>query len=64
MYLLSRSEFSGLASGISPKHELSVKFPDGDHEEPDDLHHDPDVIDMDEDDKALFLRRARDLSLQ
>lgn len=46
------------------KHELSVLFPDADHEEPDYLHHDPDAVERDEDDKELFLRRARDLKLQ
>lgn len=44
-------------------HELWVHFPDGDHQEPDNLHHDPDAVDTGEDDKAVFLQRARELGL-
>jgi len=51
------------ADRVVNKHELSVQFPDADHERPDDLHHDPDTMDTGEDDKELFLRRARDLCI-
>jgi len=46
------------------KYELWKKFPKAGHEEPDDLQHDPSVVDTDQDDKELFLSRARDLGLR
>ena len=46
------------------KHELSVQFPKANHEGAEDLNHDPDTVDRSEDDKELFLSRARDLRLQ
>jgi hypothetical protein len=52
------------ADGAVGRHELAVQFPDGAHEEPDDLHHDPGARDGDTDDKDLFLRRARALGLR
>jgi hypothetical protein len=52
------------ADGVVNQHELSVQFPGGDHEEPDDLNHDPDAVAIGEDDEALFLARARNLKLQ
>jgi hypothetical protein len=44
------------------KHELSVQFPDGGHDEPD-LSHDPKGVGEDEDDKKLFLERSEGLQL-
>lgn len=45
------------------KHELSVQFPDGDHDEVD-LEHDPGTGDAANEGKELFLNRAEDLNLR
>lgn len=60
----SEQELVEGADGAVNDHELSVQFPDAEHEAPDDLHHSPNDVDPDEDDKTLFLRRARDVGLQ
>lgn len=53
-----------IADKVVGKHELSVQFPEGGHEEPGDLRHDPDTVDSGEDDKELFVSRACALGLQ
>jgi hypothetical protein len=52
------------ADEVVGEHELSEWFPNGGHEEPDDIRHDPDAVYRDADDRALFLSRARVLGLQ
>jgi hypothetical protein len=55
-------ELTEEADEVVGKHELSVQFPDGGHDEPD-LSHDPKRVDGRENDKRLFLERSEGLQL-